>query len=119
MKVKVNLCGWADSFYGSKVFFPLQIAMNECVGDCDFFFQVKKKSSSGGGVNTHYRVEVIAARCCACGYHGTQETMDFSIYEFSFEVAQYTKNLIYQGARDCLKNKRFTTETIEMLTKEE
>ena len=118
MKVTVDLYGWADSFFGNKIILPLQIAMNECVGDCDFFFQIKKKSLSGGGVNTPYRVEVIASRCCAYGYNDTQETMDFNIYEFSFEVDQYTKSLIYQGAKNCLKNKRFTIETIEMLIKE-
>ena len=116
MKVSFNLTGWADGFFERKIEFPLQIAMYEEIGDCDFYFQVDSQSLKEGGFvyNPHY-VKVIASRFHSSGYGEGLHTLGVSIYEFCFVVKAYTKADIYLGVKKTLKEKEFFCEQIEML----
>ena len=91
MDIKVRLRGWADGLSDNpkKIYFPLQCAMYEVIGDCDWHFKVNTKGKS---VNKPWKILVRAKRCHSRHFNFPKKINkgNFTHINFSFEVPQYT-----------------------------
>jgi hypothetical protein len=107
MNIKVNLRGWADGLSDNprKIYFPLQCAMYEVIGDCDWNFEVK---AEGEFVYNPWKISVKAKRCHSKDIDMVKNTekSNFTYREFSFEVPQFTVAYIYEGAVKELRRTR-------------
>jgi hypothetical protein len=100
-----KLSGWADDLSSChrKIMFPLQMAMYEVIGDCDWKFKI---TTVGSDVRYEWTINVVAERCCAVGYDKTRRVeRTFQRYEFSFKCKPYTLLNVYECAKkelECL-----------------
>ena len=106
MEITISLKDWADSLSDiqhKKVEFPLQIAMYEVSGDCDWSFEIKAEGKTGY-VYDPWNVDVVATRCQGRSYEESKlESKSMGRIEFSFEVSSFTISDIYQEAKAAIK----------------
>lgn len=102
MDIRVRLRGWADDLSENhkKLEFPLQAAMYEIIGDCDWYFKIDTK---GSDVRLPWQISVTAERCCSYSSGRRKIGRTFQRYEFAFEVPSYTVANVYEGAIKELK----------------
>jgi hypothetical protein len=103
--VTVRLRGWADSISlkrNKKIEFPIQMAIYEVVGDCDWELEIQ---TEGSDVRHPFKIKVVAERVCAggCGERMVERT--FQRVKFEYEVPSYTMVNVYTGAIKALRDK--------------
>ena len=107
MEAVIKLSGWADGlgFATHKMLeFPLQMAMYEIVGNCDFEFKIKVEGETD--VRYEHKISVVAERVCSCGYDADRKQYverTFQHYEFNFAVPAYTLANVYEYAKEAIK----------------
>jgi hypothetical protein len=100
--VIVRLRGWADSISlkrNKKIEFPIQMAIYEVIGDCDWELDIH---TEGSDVRKQFKIKVVAERVCAS--NGGERTIErtFQRLEFEYIVLSYTMFNVYQGAVNAL-----------------
>ena len=101
-EVSFKFTGWADSFQGNAIYFPLQCALYQEIGNCDWI--IKAKVEGDTLVYNPRVIHVTATRQHSSGHIDKKETEGFTTIEFSFAVFSYTKRNVYLGARKALSN---------------
>ena len=105
-EVTVRLRGWADSISlkrNKKIEFPIQMAIYEVIGDCDWELDIK---TEGSDVRKPFKISVIAERICASGSGGRAIERTFQRLKFEYEVSSYTMVNVYEGAIKAIKEQR-------------
>jgi hypothetical protein len=104
--VVVMLRGWADSISlkrNKKAEFPIQMAMYEIMGDCDWELEIQ---TEGSDVRHPFKIKVVAERVFTSGGSGeSQIERSFEQVKFEYEVPSYTMVNVYTGAIKALRDK--------------